>query len=252
MMNQQQSKKIAWVTGVNQGIGAAIFQRFHEQGMQVVGFDISKRNVPEQLKPFVYECDVKRSSHVDELCQQLLVSSPPDYFVSVAGVLEVNKIAQATIAQWHNTFAVNLFGPVYFMRWLTPHFQQRRAGSIVFVSSNAARVPRVGMAAYGASKAALTNMAKTLALELAPYSVRVNSVSPGSTFTSMQTDMWVNGGSEQRTIAGDMENYKLGIPLQKLATTADIADAVTFLTSEQAGHITMHDLVVDGGATLGG
>lgn len=251
MVMSEEKQKIAWVTGVNQGIGAEVFKRLHHEGVKVVGFDVSIDDVPDYLKTFAHQCDVRDAQQVDAFCEQQLSINPPDMFISVAGVLHFNKADQASVDEWHNTFAVNLFGPMYFMRHLTPHFQARRGGSVVLVSSNAGRVPRVGMAAYGASKAALTNAAKTLALELAPYNVRVNSVSPGSTLTPMQTNMWLDGASEAGTLGGDLTSYKLGIPLQKLATVEDIANAVTFLLSDQAGHITMHDLVVDGGATLG-
>jgi 2,3-dihydro-2,3-dihydroxybenzoate dehydrogenase len=250
-MNQQKDKKIAWVTGVNQGIGAAIFRHLQQDGIEVIGFDKSKSSVPEHLQDCVYECDVRDPLRVESLCQQLLKTHPPDFFISVAGILQFNEFHHSTADEWQNTFAVNLFGPMYFMQHLTPLFQSRRGGNVVFVASNAAHVPRKGMAAYGASKAALLHLSKTLALELAPHGVRVNSVSPGSTLTAMQTDMWRNEAGEQQTIIGDLANYKLGIPLQKLATVDDIANAVIFLISEQARHITMHDLVVDGGATLG-
>lgn len=90
---------------------------------------------------------------------------------------------------------------------------------------------------------------RCLGLELAERGVRCNSVSPGSTRTPMQTQMWRDGYQEADTIAGDLSQSRLGIPLQKLAEPADIARAVWFLLSPDAGHITMQDLKVDGGAT---
>jgi 2,3-dihydro-2,3-dihydroxybenzoate dehydrogenase len=128
----------------------------------------------------------------------------------------------------------------------------RRGGAIVTVSSNAAGVPRHGMAAYAASKAASTMFTRCLGLELAPLGIRCNIVAPGSTLTPMQTGMWADGQGEQRVIEGTPETYKAGIPLQKLARPEDIANAVMFLLSDQAGHVAMSDLYVDGGATLRG
>ena len=107
------------------------------------------------------------------------------------------------------------------------------------------------MAAYGASKAALTSFSKTVGLELAEYGVRVNVISPGSTATPMLSQLWKDALGEKKTIAGNLSQFKVGIPLQKVANTEDIANAVIFLISDQASHITMHDLVIDGGATLG-
>ena len=126
----------------------------------------------------------------------------------------------------------------------------RRRGALVVVGSNAAGIPRQAMAAYAASKAAATMFVRCLGLELAPHGVRCNVVAPGSTRTPMQTGMWADDQGEARVIAGTLGNFKSGIPLGKLAEPGDIANAVMFLLSEQAGHIAMSDLYVDGGATL--
>lgn len=123
---------------------------------------------------------------------------------------------------------------------------------MVAVSSNAAGIPRMNMGAYAASKAALTMYMRCLGLELAGAGVRCNVVAPGSTLTPMQTGMWADDSGAAAVIAGDLATYKAGIPLRKLATPEDVAAAVMFLLSEQAGHIAMADLYVDGGATLRG
>ena len=107
------------------------------------------------------------------------------------------------------------------------------------------------MSAYGASKSALTYFSKTVALELAQFGIRVNIVSPGSTATAMQYQLWTNTDGEQNTITGNLEQFKVGIPLKKIAKVNDIANAVMFFISDQSSNITMHDLVIDGGASLG-
>ena len=89
---------------------------------------------------------------------------------------------------------------------------------------------------------------RCLGLELAPAGIRCNIVAPGSTLTAMQTGMWAAGA--RRVIAGDPGTFRTGIPLGKLATPEDVADAVVFLASDRAAHITLADLYVDGGATL--
>jgi Dehydrogenases with different specificities (related to short-chain alcohol dehydrogenases) len=119
------------------------------------------------------------------------------------------------------------------------------------VASDAAHTPRIGMSAYGASKAALKSLALTVGLELAGSGVRCNLVSPGSTDTDMQRGMWQSDDAEQQRIRGFGEQFKLGIPLGKIAKPQEIANTVLFLASDCASHITLQDIVVDGGSTLG-
>ena len=107
------------------------------------------------------------------------------------------------------------------------------------------------MAAYAASKAASTMFTKCLGLELAQHNIRCNVVSPGSTDTAMQRALWADENGAQAVIAGSPETFRVGIPLRRIASPEDVAEAVSFLVSERARHITLHDLYVDGGATLG-
>ncbi|WP_121974173.1 2,3-dihydro-2,3-dihydroxybenzoate dehydrogenase [Acinetobacter stercoris] len=250
-MNIVVDKKIAWVVGVNQGIGAEIMQRLISDGIHVVGIDKSKENIPNELQEFSHICDIRDDGQVNQICQNLLRSSPPDYFIHVAGVLHMGGHEEISPEKWRETFAVNLFSPFYFLQHLSPYFKAKMSGNVVVISSNAAHVPRMYMSAYGASKAALTYFTKTVALELASYGVRVNVISPGSTATPMQYQLWKDSQGEQHTILGNLGQFKVGIPLKKIAKVKDIANSVMFLISDQASHITMHDLVIDGGATLG-
>jgi 2,3-dihydro-2,3-dihydroxybenzoate dehydrogenase len=121
---------------------------------------------------------------------------------------------------------------------------------IVTVASNAAGIPRMDMATYAAAKAAAAHFTRCLGLELAGAGIRCNVVSPGSTDTEMQRSLWTGGANMASTVAGSPEHYKTGIPLGRIADPADVADAVAFLVSDRARHITLHDLYVDGGATL--
>jgi 2,3-dihydro-2,3-dihydroxybenzoate dehydrogenase len=243
-MSEWQGRTV-WVTGAAQGIGHAVARTFAEAGASVVAFDLQLAEaLPGNVKGVTL--DVSDSEAVTRCSEQLLDEGlGPDVLVNVAGVLATGRLDEVDDA---------LFAPFYLMRALTPWFQGRRRGAIVNVSSNAGRVPRVGMGIYGASKAALTSLTQTAGLELAPYGVRCNLVSPGSTRTPMLYGMWQEGEQregELRTIAGLPGQFKLGIPLGKLGTPNEVAACVLFLASDAASHITLQDLVVDGGATLG-
>lgn len=176
---------------------------------------------------------------------------PIDILVNVAGVLRPGLIHSLSDEEWEATFSVNSTGVFNASRSVSKYMMDRRSGSIVTVGSNAAGVPRTSMAAYASSKAAAVMFTKCLGLELAEYNIRCNIVSPGSTETDMQWSLWADENGAEQVIKGSLETFKTGIPLKKLAKPSDIADAVLFLVSGQAGHITMHNLCVDGGATLG-
>ncbi|MFG1791102.1 SDR family oxidoreductase [Nocardia sp. NPDC049149] len=176
--------------------------------------------------------------------------------VHAAGVLETGEVSELTGAQWDRCLAVNATGTMHVTRRAAAVLAAAGGGSIVVVTSNAATTPRVGMAAYGASKAAATAFAMALGLEVAAAGVRVNVVSPGSTDTPMLRGMFAEGGVElpeaarDRVLAGDLGSFRLGIPLRRVGQPEDVAESIYFLTSDRARHITMHNLRVDGGATF--
>lgn len=253
--------KIALVTGAAGGIGAAVVRLLHASGATVVATDIEAPvveaggadiPVPSALAAIHPRAlDVTDAHAVDALVAQIEADlGPIDLAVNVAGVLSTASVLDLSADEWRRTFAVNADGVFHVSQALARVMAQRRRGAMVTVSSNAAGIPRQNMAAYAASKAATTMFVRCLGLELAPLGIRCNVVAPGSTRTPMQTGMWRDAGGEARTISGSLETFKSGIPLGKLAEPEDIAHAVMFLLSDQAGHIAMSDLYVDGGATL--
>ncbi|GAB3691929.1 2,3-dihydro-2,3-dihydroxybenzoate dehydrogenase [Saccharopolyspora tripterygii] len=253
------SGKVAIVTGAGQGIGAAVARAFAELGAEVAAVDRDGDKVTGTAEKLsadghrvrAYRADVADPAAVTEVVTRVEAEQGPiDVLANVAGVLQVGTVQEITAAEWQRTFAVNTTGVFNVCREVSRHMISRRRGSIVTVGSNAAGVPRHSMAAYAASKAAATMFTKSLGLELAEHGIRCNIVAPGSTDTDMQRGMWSDANGPERVIAGSPETYKAGIPLRKIATPEDIANAVVFLASDEAGHITMHDLYVDGGATL--
>ncbi|MBM7344360.1 2,3-dihydro-2,3-dihydroxybenzoate dehydrogenase [Pantoea coffeiphila] len=242
--------KQVWVTGAGQGIGYHTALAFVAAGASVVGFD---KQFSQSDYPFQREIvDIADPWQVKRVCEKVLSDTQHlDVLVNAAGILRTGSTEELAFADWQACLAVNAGGAFNLFQQTLPVFRQQRAGAIVTVASNAAHAPRIGMSAYGASKAALRSLCMTVALEMAPYGVRCNIVSPGSTDTAMQRSLWQTPADEQQMIAGYPEQYKLGIPLGKIARPDDIASAVMFLASESASHIIMQDIVVDGGATLG-
>lgn len=243
--------KRVWVTGAGQGIGRVTALAFHQAGAQVVGLD--RRFHVEQDYPFQTQAlDVADAVAVAEVTQSLLAAEPRlDVLVNAAGILRTGATDEISVDDWQACLSINAGGAFNLFQQTLPVFRQQRKGAIVTVASNAAHAPRIGMSAYGASKAALRSLCQTVGLEMAPYGVRCNIVSPGSTDTAMQRSLWSVPEDEQRMIRGFPDQYKLGIPLQKIAQPEEVAATILFLASDAASHIVLQDIVVDGGATLG-
>jgi 2,3-dihydro-2,3-dihydroxybenzoate dehydrogenase len=249
----------ALVTGAAGGIGRAVVAQLAAAGARVLATDADGDAVA------AFAADLRAAGHAvtgaaldvrDGAAVAAAVAGAEDEHgplgiaVSVAGVLVAGDVCDLTGGDWRAAFAANADGPFHLLRAAGRTMRARGAGAIVVVGSNAARVPRAGMGAYAASKAAATALARCAGLELAPHGVRCNIVSPGSTATRMQAELWPDGSAERRAVAGSPEHFRVGIPLGRMATPDDVAEAVVFLASDRARHITMQDLLVDGGATL--
>ena len=248
------------VTGAGQGIGFATAQLLHEKtDAHIVCLDrTQKKGLGESVAQFLasdrtsyYQCELREYEKVSQIVKEIAANSVGIAGLAhCAGVLQMGELTELSPKQFEETFAINTGA----MWWITSRvgneMKKRKKGSIVAVTSNAGTTPRIAMGAYCASKAAATMIIKTLGLELAKYGVRCNSVSPGSTLTPMQEAMWKTGSTEEGVITGDLDNFRIGIPIGKLAKPSDIAGTIEFLLSPAANHITMHDLRVDGGATL--
>ena len=252
--------KIALVTGGAQGIGASIVRALSEAGVVVAMLDHNAAKLSgladelksEGCRVEAFPVDVSDNKAVVTVVDLIERDiGPIEILVNVAGILRMGLIESLSDEDWEKTFAVNSTGVFNVSRSVSKYMVPRRKGSIVTVGSNSVKVPRIAMAAYAASKAASTMFTKCLGLELAQYNIRCNIVSPGSTDTEMQWSLWKNDKGALAVIAGAPEVFKVGIPLNKIATPKNIADAVLFLVSDRADHITMNDLCVDGGAILG-
>jgi 2,3-dihydro-2,3-dihydroxybenzoate dehydrogenase len=252
--------KVALVTGAAQGIGEAIARAMAQYGAHVAAVDSNAERLDAVVNDILAEggraaafrLDVRDGSSVEEIVERIEKEiGPIEILVHAAGILRTGPIDSLSDEDWSSAFEVNCTGVFRLSRSVMKNMMPRMKGSIVTVGSNAAGVPRMQMSAYAASKAAVTMFTKCMGLELARYRIRCNIVSPGSTDTEMQRSLWKDEQGAEAIIAGHPDSYRLGIPLGKLAAASDIAEAVIFLASDLASHITMHDLCVDGGATLG-
>ncbi|MER5749380.1 2,3-dihydro-2,3-dihydroxybenzoate dehydrogenase [Streptomyces sp. NPDC002088] len=250
--------RVAWVTGAAGGIGRAVIRRLAEDGARIAATDTDAAtlidavaDLPGYERHLALALDVRDAAAVEAAADRIEAElGPITVAVNGAGILRTGPIAELTQETWEEVLRINATGVFLVSRAAARRMAARGRGSIVTVASNAAALPRIGMAAYAASKAASTIFTKCLGLELAASGVRCNVVAPGSVETAMQYALWHGPDARQKVIDGDPSTYRLGIPLGRLADPEDVAETVAFLAGERSRHITMQDIYVDGGQSL--
>ncbi|MFF2650511.1 2,3-dihydro-2,3-dihydroxybenzoate dehydrogenase [Streptomyces sp. NPDC058045] len=259
-MNPATEGPVALVSGAAGGIGAAVARVLAEHGSTVVAVDRDEQQLAtvvgkltaDGLPVHARPVDVTSREAVEALVEDIEEHTGPiAQLVNGAGVLGLGAARGLSDETWHTTLAVNATGVFLLSTAVVNRMVPRGRGALVTVASNAAGTARTEMAAYAASKAAATAFTRCLGLEVARHGIRCNVVAPGSTDTPMLHGMHPPGAAASAAVAGNPDAYRTGIPLGKVATPLDIAHAVRFLLSDEAGHITLETLTVDGGATLG-
>lgn len=243
------------VTGAAQGIGEGVARHLAAGGARLALIDRQASQVTEmaaELNAHGFAADVTDEASVETaIAGAADALGALDGLVNIAGVQHLAPLIDQSAEEFDAHFKVNLRGTWLVTRNVARYMVKNKAGSIVTVSSNAARVPRVRQGAYCASKAGVSHLMRVFALELGPAGIRVNTIAPGATETPMIRRMMEGMGFGEAMIKGDLDNFRAGVPLGRIAKVNDVANAVAFLLSEQSRYITMHEMVVDGGATLG-
>jgi len=259
-MKQDTLSGLAVVTGAGQGIGRAIALQLLQAGccVQAIGRSQEKlgslateAKVPAD-QVFVSPVDIQDTAAVSQAITQAEAAlGPVRYLVNAAGVLAPSRLLETSEDALLETISINLTATVLVTQIVAKRMADYRQGSIVTIGSNSGTTPRTGFGIYPASKAGVAHAMKCMALELAETGVRCNIVSPGSTDTPMQAAAQTDEVGRERVLNGDLSNWRLGIPLGRMAEPSDVADVVLFVLSDRARHITMENIVIDGGATLG-
>lgn len=253
------SAPVTLVVGAAQGIGRATAVTLARAGHRLALLDRDPAGLRKTTALIggyapVYPVDIRDHDALEFAVDSIESDHGPiEHLAHVAGVFTTGSVLDSDPDDWQRMFDVNVTGLLSVLRAVGRAMRQRRSGSVVVVGSNSAGVPRMGMGAYGSSKAAATMIVRVAGLELAQYGIRANIVAPGSTDTAMQRSLWENPDDDdgaRSAIDGDPAQFKVGIPLGRIAEPSDIADSIEFLLSDRARHITMQALYVDGGATL--
>ena len=235
------TERLALITGGGSGIGAAIARAASRAGYRVAIMD-AQADAAEAMawelgNAVALPCDVTDELAVDAALATL--GATPDLLVNNAGIVKFGHLVDISVKDFRRVLEVDLVGVYILSRAVGLMMRARGQGNIVNISSINAITPSLGTNAYAAAKGGLVTMTKLLALELGPYGVRVNSVSPGFVDGGMSTAVFANPRTRDiRTKA---------VPLRRLGSTEDIAQAVMFLASEAAAYVHGQDLGVDGG-----
>lgn len=248
--------KRALLVGAAQGIGASCAEVFAELGATLCLSDVDAEQVEQRRRQLAdpelhttHAVDVGDEASVDALIRHAVGAlGGLDIVVCTAGVLFPAPFLEQTAAEWDRTFAVNARGAfLVAQRSARQMVEQGQGGRIVlYASIVGTSVVRRNNVAYCASKAAVAQAVRAMALELGPHGITVNAISPGSTETEMLVSTQAAGDIES-VIRGDASQWRLGIPLGRLAAPRDQAMATAFLVSDAARHITGQELAIDGG-----
>ncbi len=238
--------KAALVTGASGGIGGAIARALHAQGA-IVGLSGTRVGPLEALagalgpRAQVLPCDLSDPAAVEALPKQAIAAmGAVDILVNNAGVTRDNLFMRMSDAEWDAVIAVNLTSAMRLSRGVLRGMMKARWGRIVSVTSIVGVTGNPGQANYAASKAGLIGMSKSLAAEVASRNVTVNCVAPGFITTAM-TD----------ALKDDQKAKLLGaIPAGRMGEVAEIAAAVVYLSSAEAGYVTGQTLHVNGGMAM--
>ncbi|HKY32973.1 MAG TPA: glucose 1-dehydrogenase [Candidatus Polarisedimenticolia bacterium] len=243
--------KSALVTGGGSGLGRAIALRFASEGASVTVAGRRRQALEAAAgegsgRVAAVAGDVTREDDRARFVEAALrPSGTLDILVNAAGILEAGSLRSTTHEAWDRSLDVNLRSIYALTRLAAPHLEEAR-GSILNLSSVAGLRPYPGLLAYCVSKAALDQLTRCLALELAPLGVRVNALNPGV----VVTDLHRAGGMSAEDYAAFLERGKTTHPLGRVGRPDDVAAFALFLSSDRAGWVTGGTFSVDGGRAL--
>jgi 2-hydroxycyclohexanecarboxyl-CoA dehydrogenase len=243
------TEKIAIVTGAGRGIGRAIAERLAAEGATVVATDLNETAATEAAGALGggaigLAADVTSRESVGAMVRQVHDRfARIDVLVNNAGWDKAAPFVESDPADWDRAIAVDLYGVLHTCHTVLPIMAQQGHGAIVNIGSDAGRVGSSGEAVYSAAKGGVIAFTKSIAREMARYRVNVNCVCPGPTDTAL-FDAVTGGNPKLR------ESLIRAIPFRRLADPADLASAVAFLASDEAGYITGQTLSVSGGLTM--
>lgn len=235
--------KVAIITGGAAGIGRATAELFAEEGAKVVVADLVRT---EGLEALFVETDISNEDDCRRVCDEAVRAfGKLDILVNNAAVF-VLKGLEATTDDWQRSLSVNIVGTAQMSKYASEHMRQSGGGAIVNLGSISSFVAQPSFIAYSSTKAAIVQMTRNMALDLAPFNIRVNCVCPGTILTrATENHMALVGMSKEDFIAAEAPKHLLN----RVGDPREVAYPILFLASDEASFITGTHLMVDGGYT---
>lgn len=246
------TNKVAFITGAGRGIGRQIALTLAAKNIKTIVSDVNDVNANETVslieqaggEAIAVYCDVTKLSSVEEAVQEAVSKlGRIDILVNNAGWDKIEPFLKSEPSTWETILNINLLGQIHTCKTILPLMIENGYGKIVNISSDSGRVGSSGEAVYSAAKGGVIAFTKTLAREMARHKININSIAPGPADTPLFKEIGEYN-------AGIAEALIKAIPFRRLAQPEDIANAVAFLSSEEANYITGQVLSVNGGLAM--
>ena len=242
-------EKISIITGAASGFGKGIAKKFSEEGAKLILVDINKdllEKVSKDLNQDFLHVDVASTSSMQGLSEYVLKKyGTIDIMVNNAGVTHLPKpLEEVDEEEFDKVFAVNSKSVFLCGKFFVPHMKKQKKGSILNISSTAGISPRPNLNWYNATKGWMITATKAMAVELAPFNVRVNSLAPVAGETPLLKSFLGQDTPERR------QAFLSTIPIGRFSTPKDLGNAACYLCSDEASMITGSILEVDGGRCI--
>ncbi|HZL56649.1 MAG TPA: SDR family oxidoreductase [Bryobacteraceae bacterium] len=249
------ANKVSIVTGAGAGIGRSTALRFAEEGAKIVAADISSEDVEATAKlvaaaggeVIAIAGDISKEDDARRIGEAAVARfGGLDILVNNAANFTTFSVEDATVEHWQAVLSVNVIGTALVAKHAIPHMKKRGGGSIVNVGSMSGIIAQPNMATYNSSKAAIHTMTRCMALDLAPFHIRVNTICPGCVLTSATEREWKKLGLTKEEWIADRAALHM---MKRVGEPVEIANAILFMASDEASFITAAHLLVDGGYT---
>ncbi|MGG1638997.1 SDR family NAD(P)-dependent oxidoreductase [Paenibacillus sp. NRS-1760] len=249
--------KVAIVTGAAGGIGKGVVEILLREGCRVAMLDCNEEAGHAALQELTasgaevifIRTDVSKESEIHEAVQQTISRlGNVDILVNNVGTHYYKPVEQIPSEEFDRVLRTDLKGQFLLIQQVLPHMKRNQSGSIINIASVHAQVTLPGFSSYAAIKGGIAAMSRSLALELAPFGIRINCVLPGLT-RNVGMDRYLRAipPDERKTKEAEMTR---NIPLGRMAEPAEIGELVAFLASEKSSYMTGSSIVIDGGVSV--